>query len=421
MDTGKLFAKAEMKRVRDSFELLDHDYTGEPRLFFENAGGSIRLKEAERRFFEVDMVPDCDGRNHKTAKYLKSLVEKGEEDVRILLNVQGGAIATALTASQVMFEMVEAVIENVPGNNVVTTVLEHPSSYDSTEIFARQTKKELRVAPSNTETGGCDADAVCSLVDKDTCLLNVMYASNISGAVFDIPAIVKKARAIKPDLYITVDAVQHAPHAVLDLSGLSIDGVNFAPYKFFGVRGFGMAWLSDRLAKLPHSRLTARPENYWKLGSDAPAQYAMFSSILDYVCGLAENQKETDRRKLFVDGMAKIVLQERALLYHLLEGAGDASGLRHISGVKVYGDNPDLTRRDLILAIGFSNMSSTQAVEEYLKRHIVVFDRVDTSLYSKRMLHSFGLKDVVRVSPLHCHNLQEIEQFLKATQEIASL
>ena len=53
MDTGKLFAKAEMKRVRDSFELLDHDYTGEPRLFFENAGGSIRLKEAERRFFEV--------------------------------------------------------------------------------------------------------------------------------------------------------------------------------------------------------------------------------------------------------------------------------------------------------------------------------------------------------------------------------
>ena len=66
-------------------------------------------------------------------------------------------------------------------------------------------------------------------------------------------------------------------------------------------------------------------------------------------------------------------------------------------------------------------MSSTQAVEEYLKRHIVVFDRVDTSLYSKRMLHSFGLKDVVRVSPLHCHNLQEIEQFLKATQEIASL
>lgn len=117
------------------------------------------------------MVPDCDGRNHKTAKYLKSLVEKGEEDVRILLNVQGGAIATALTASQVMFEMVEAVIENVPGNNVVTTVLEHPSSYDSTEIFARQTKKELRVAPSNPETGGCDADAVCSLVDKDTCLL----------------------------------------------------------------------------------------------------------------------------------------------------------------------------------------------------------------------------------------------------------
>lgn len=41
-------------------------------------------------------------------------------------------------------------------------------------------------------------------------------------------------------IYITVDSVQHAPHAVMDLSELDIDGINFAPYKFFGVRGFGL-------------------------------------------------------------------------------------------------------------------------------------------------------------------------------------
>lgn len=45
------------------------------------------------------------------------------------------------------------------------------------------------------------------------------------------------ARAIKPDLYIVVDAVQHAPHGLIDLQKTPVDGVNIAPYKFFGCRG----------------------------------------------------------------------------------------------------------------------------------------------------------------------------------------
>ena len=420
MEFGKLLSAEDMAKARSSFYLLDKNPDGSKRIFFENAGGSLRLKAAADRFHELDIIPDCDGRKHPLAVELKNLVHKAEDDIRMLFNVQGGSIATGLTASQIMFSMVEAVVENVPGTNVVTTVLEHPSSYDSAETFAERTGKELRVAPSNMLTGGCEVDDICALVDENTCLLNVMYASNISGAIMDIPAIVKKARSIKPDLYITVDAVQHTPHAVMDLAGLDIDGINFAPYKFFGVRGFGAAWLSDRLSVLPHARLSQKPENFWGLGSDAPAQYAMITTILDYVCSFADN-KEGTRREQFVEGMTKLELHERALLHHMLEGTANIPGLRHIKGVTVYNDNPDLTRRDLILAIGFDNLTPTEATAEYVKRGVVVFDRVDTSLYSVRMLHSFGLKGIVRVSPLHCHNLEDVETFLKVTQELTTL
>lgn len=420
MKFGKLLNEADMAKAREAFYLLDKNPDGTPRIFFENAGGSLRLKAAADCFHKLDMIPDCDGRKHPLAVELKNLVHKAEDDVRVIFNVKGGSIATGLTASQLMFSMVETVVKNIPGTNVVTTVLEHPSSYDSSEHFAATTGKELRVAPSDMLTGGCEVDAICDLIDENTCLLNVMYASNISGAIMDIPAIVKKARSIKPDIYITVDAVQHAPHAVMDLSELDIDGINFAPYKFFGVRGFGVAWLSDRLSVLPHARLTQKPENFWGLGSDAPAQYAMISSILDYVCSFADNKNGT-RREQFVEGMTKLELQERALLHYMLEGTANVPGLRHIEGVTVYNDNPDLTRRDLILAIGFDNLTPTQATAEYVKRGIVVFDRVDTSLYSVRMLHSFGLNGIVRVSPLHCHNLDEVETYLKVTQELTKL
>lgn len=420
MKNGKLLSAADLQKARDSFYLLDKNPDGTPRIFFENAGGSLRLKSAIDTYHELDMIPDCDGRKHDLAVYLKHLVKRAEDDVRLIFNVKGGSVASGLTASAIMFAMVETIAKNVPGTNVVTTVLEHPSSYDPSESFSERTGKELRVAPSNMLTGGCDVDAICDLVDENTCLLNVMYASNISGAIMDIPAIVKKARAIKPNLYITVDAVQHTPHAVMDFSELNIDGVNFAPYKFFGVRGFGAAWLSDRLANLPHARLTQKPNDYWGLGSDAPAQYAMISKIVDYVCDFADS-KEGTRRELFVEGMTKLELQERALLQHMLDGVEEVPGLRNIHGVTVYNDNPDLTQRDLIVAIGFDNISPTQATAEYVKRGIVVFDRVDTSMYSERMLHSFGLKGIVRVSPLHCHNLEEVKQFLLVTQELAAL
>ena len=51
------------------------------------------------------------------------------------------------------------------------------------------------------------------MVDKDTCLLSVMYASNITGTIMDMEGIVRAAREINPDIYIVTDAVQHAPHA----------------------------------------------------------------------------------------------------------------------------------------------------------------------------------------------------------------
>lgn len=409
-----------MKEIRNSFCLLNENPDGSPRLFFENAGGSLRLKKVADNFYKMDQIPDCDGRKHPMALWLKQQVRKGQDDARLLFNVKGGTVVTAQTASQVMYQMVSTVIENVPGKNVVTSVLEHPSSFDSAKAFAQKTGMELRVAPSNPRTGGIDVDAICSLVDQNTCLLNVMYASNLTGAIMDIPAIVRKARSIKPDLYITVDAVQHAPHAVMDFSNLGIDGVNFAPYKFFGVRGIGVAWISERLARLPHPKLLAKPADFWGLGSDAPAQYATITEIVNYVCSLG-NQEIEDRRERFVSGMKRIVLQERALLNALLEGTAEEPGLRKLSGVTVYTDNPDLTQRDLIIPMGFANRTPTEAVAEYVKRNVIVYDRVDTSLYSERMLHSFGLKGVVRVSPLHCHNLDDVNLFLKVTREIAEL
>ena len=121
---------------------------------------------------------------------------------------------------------------------------------------------------------------------------------------------------------------------------------------------------------------------------------------------------------LMQKGMETIKLHEQALLFRMLEGSQNVPGLRNIRGVKVFLDYPDLSKRDFIIAIELENWGYTEAVREYERRGCIVFERLNSSIYSKRMLESFGMTGCIRVSPLHCNNIEEIDEFLKMTVDM---
>lgn len=417
---GKLFSEHMLKEIRKRFAYITSDpISNKERLFFDNGGGSLRLKKVIEIFSHIDMIPDHPQRGNKTAQHLANIIETGLEDIRTIFNATEGSIVTYLTASQAMFEITRLIAENIEGTNIVTTALEHPSAYDSASFYANKLSKELRVAQSNPITGGVDVEDITKLIDKDTVLLSVIYASNISGAILDIETIVKEARKIKPNIYIVVDSVQHAPHGLIDIEEIAVDAATFAPYKFFGVRGSGIAYLSERAANLPHQRLLGKDEGDLQLGSPIAAHYAAISEIVDYVCWIgSQYSNETDRRRLYEEGMTRISLHERALLNVLLDGTDNAKGLRHIPEVNVYFDDEDLSKRDLIVSISIDNIGFEEAVSRYEDKGIIVYERVASNLLSKRILDSFGVNGVIRVTPLHCNSVEEIETFLQVTQQI---
>ncbi|MEL0658699.1 aminotransferase class V-fold PLP-dependent enzyme [Psychromonas arctica] len=419
---GEFFSDSLVKEIKNKFYHVDIDpITNKKRLFYDNSGGSFRLKAASETFRKLDELPDCPEHGNETAKWLMDIQKEGYQSIETMLNIDSGSIVTSLTASMVMFDMVRAVMENVPGSNVVTTMLEHPSAYDAMVSYAEKTGKELRIAKTNPLTGGVDVGEITKLIDEETCLLCFMYASNVSGALLDEEKIVEQARKIKPDLYIVADAVQHAPHGIIDVTKVPVDGINFAPYKFFGPRGFGVGYVSERLSKIPHNKLIAKPSQYWQLGSPAPAHFAALTEVINYVCWIGEQYCSSDnRRSLFVEGMNRIKLHERALMNAMLEGTGKVKGLRHIEGVHAYLDCDDLTKKDFIMAIGFDNLEYKKAVEMYEEAGVITFERLLSSPYSSRMLESFGLKGAIRVSPIHCHSLQDIEEFLKITATLCN-
>ncbi|MDD3996184.1 MAG: aminotransferase class V-fold PLP-dependent enzyme [Sphaerochaetaceae bacterium] len=420
---GKFFSKELQVEVKDRFLNCDYDPDAGRRIFFENAGGSLRLKAVNQKYAEIDSYPDCDSRKHERAKLLREKTLNGFSDLRIMFNApKYGQIISETSSSKVMFTMVRTILENVPGTNCVVTDLDHPSVYDSMKYYAHKRGMEFRVARPNPETGGVDVKSILDLIDDGTALINIIYASNHTGAVLDLEEIVKQARKKKPGIFILVDAVQHMPHGIVDIEKTPVDGINFAAYKVFGCRGFGAGYISDRVAIMDHPGILGNLGDPWEIGGPAPAMYAAISEIVNHVCWIGSQfSEEKDRRKLYEVGMHNIEMHERALMHYTLEGSNVVKGLRHIQNVIVHFDRDSYDKRDFIMPVTFKNIHFSEAVTEYRKRGVIVYDRNDSNYYSVRSLHPFGLDGIIRVSPLHCHDEKDIEIFLKATEEIAHL
>ena len=100
---GELFDEKLMKQIRERFLHVEEDpVLKEKRLFFDNAGGSIRLKAANEAFKKVDEMPDCPEHSNKSALELAAIQAKGTEDVlRVVFNAKTGSLVTSLTLSPI--------------------------------------------------------------------------------------------------------------------------------------------------------------------------------------------------------------------------------------------------------------------------------------------------------------------------------
>ena len=77
----------------------------------------------------------------------------------------------------------------------------------------------------------------------------------------------------------------------------------------------------------------------------------------------------------------------------------------------------DLGTTSVVWALYFlENMEA-----EYEKRGVIVCDRAKSSMYAERILNALGIEGAIRVSPLHCHGVEDIDKFLQITKEIAAL
>ncbi|MGA2080435.1 MAG: aminotransferase class V-fold PLP-dependent enzyme [Holophaga sp.] len=414
----KFLAPSLLAEVRSRFAHVEAcPYYG-PRIFLDSASGSLRLKSlmavAEREL----LLPDQFNRLTPGSKHCVEVKQRGEADVRLFLGAKSGVIVPSRSSTEGLFRLIRHAAAHWPGTNVVATLLDHPCTYDGTRLAAEAGGKEWRVAPLNPVTGFIDIEAILARVDRNTSVLAFIHASNITGALMDAGEIVRQARRIKDDLCIIVDGVQYSPHAPIDVEAIGADAYLFGGYKTYTRRGISFAHLSERMATIPHDKVSGKAADEWAVGSQDHFDYASWSVVAEYLDWFGVHfTPSSDPRERIVAGMLAMEAHELALLRLLLFGNGTQKGLKQMEHVAIYGVPDDLTRRCCLLPFNIKGTDSADAVTRYMQRGIFVNNR--KSAMSKHMLDGLGAgAGIVRLSAAHYTSPADIETFLKVTETI---
>ena len=386
----KMFSNDLLAEIREQFDYVDSDPVDGERIFLDSASGSLRLKAATEALAEHSRWPDQVGRLGAGSRIVTDTIQRGTEDVRLLLGARTGVIMPAMSSTHAAFRAVNAVLSARPGGSVVTTSIEHPGVYNATRQLAQTHGQEWRVAHVDGGTGFVPVESILACVDPETRLIAVMHGTNLSGAVHDVAAIARGARLINKEVFVLSDGVQYAPHAPVDVAELGVDAYVFSPYKAFSVKGIGFGWLSDRMASLPH-----------------------WSAAVDYLAWLgAQFSSSSDRRERIVAALTASQLHLEGLLQRLVHG------LRDMDHVELIGVGDDLADRLCLLLFNVNGLPAAQA-SEHLHRHgLRVPHRVFESC-EKYALESLGVRDALRISACHYNTPNEIDRFLRIVAQMA--
>ena len=403
--------------VRDRFAHVDTCPFEGPRIFFENAGGALRLKSVVETSALYASYPDNQGRPNVASQALMRVIDKGKADMRLFLNAPTGQVFVGESGTEVLFRLVRnAATGAAPGGVMLRTTLEHPALGSSMTHWARQTGRDLIEVVHDDATGTVGVEAYKAMLRPDIRVASIIHTSPVTGMAVDVGAIAAAIREVAPDALIIVDGIQHACHGPVDVAGYGIDGYALSPYKMFSRHGYGVGWASDRLTACTHEQIIGGPATSWELGTRDTGAYATFSDVCDYFDWLGGQFTDaTDRRARMEAAGAAIHDHEARLVRAILQGTGNLRGLAEMPGIRLIGGDA-VEGREGVVSVTLDGWDTGALVEFLGQRGIRTHIR-KADQYSGNVLRPLGLPDCLRISFCHYNTEAEIARLLAAMEE----
>jgi cysteine desulfurase/selenocysteine lyase len=126
-----------------------------------------------------------------------------------------------------------------PGDEIVTSYLEHHSSLLPWQQLAREKGLALKYIPL-TKSGRITPGNVAKVLTDKTRIVAITYVSNVMGYVTPIKEIIDLAHQV--GAVVIVDAAQAIQHIAIDVKSLDVDFLAFSGHKMLGPTGIGILY-----------------------------------------------------------------------------------------------------------------------------------------------------------------------------------
>ncbi|MBQ7464389.1 MAG: SufS family cysteine desulfurase, partial [Lachnospiraceae bacterium] len=136
-----------------------------------------------------------------------------------------------------------------PGDEIVTTVMEHHSNLLPWQMAAAKTGAKLQYLEPDKE-GSFSDDEIMTKINDRTGLVAIGHVSNVLGCVNPVRKIADRAHRF--GAVVVVDGAQSAPHMKVDINELGADFFAFSGHKLMGPMGIGVLYgRRELLEKMP--------------------------------------------------------------------------------------------------------------------------------------------------------------------------
>ncbi|MEE6282977.1 cysteine desulfurase [Georgenia sunbinii] len=341
--SGALSA-AELAAVRADFPILQRTTrSGRPLVYLDSAATSQKPQcviDAEQDFYEQRNAAVHRGA-HQLAEEATEAYEQARAAVARFVGVADDEIVWTKNATEAL-NLVTYAMSNAslgrggdrarelfglgPGDEIVVTEAEHHANLVPWQELCARTGATLRWI--GLDDDGRFDTATFDVITERTRVVAFTHASNVTGAVSPVEAIVSRANAV--GALTVLDACQSAAHLPLDLGALGVDFAAFSGHKMLGPTGIGVLYgRRELLAALPPfltggsmvQVVTMAGSTYadaptrFEAGTQMVAQTVGLHAAVDYLAEL---------------GMPALAAHEAELTTRILEGIASVPGVRVI-------------------------------------------------------------------------------------------
>jgi cysteine desulfurase family protein (TIGR01976 family) len=411
----------DVQSVRSHFPSLQQTQDGREVVFFDNPGGTQvprSVVDAMAHYLLHDNANH--GGAYATSRRSDAIIEKAHRAMADMLGASSpdeivfGPNMTSLTfsLSRALGHWLKA------GDEIVVTRLDHDADISPWMLLARDTGANLRWVDFRTEDCTLDMDDLERRLSRKTKLVACAYASNAVGTINDVKSITEMAH--HAGALIFIDAVQYAPHGLIDVQALDCDFLACSAYKFFGPHEgilYGKYDLLDRLPAYKVRPAKDRPPHKFETGTQNHEGIAGTLAAVDYLAGLSgSSQEKVHRRDRLSAAMKAIEAYERSLLSRLI------AGLEQINRLRIYGitDPSGFDRRVPTVAFRIDGFSPRRVAEYLGEKGIFVWDG---NYYALAVTERLGFEDkggMVRVGLVHYNTEEEVDRLIDELRRMNS-